>query len=69
MSEQAIPSDGMHYVGCVVHLNSGSTPSWSTHDGGFTSIVEALMTSGGWGTTSHKSLLLNNDHMWIADTN
>lgn len=54
----SIPYDGMRRIACAVQLNSGSVPSWSTHSGGFTRILEMLVTAGGWGTTSAASICL-----------
>ena len=53
-----IPYRGMHRINLAVQLNSGSKPSWSTHDSGFTCDIDVLATAGGWGTTSAYSICL-----------
>jgi len=51
---------GFHRLKCSVELNSGSKPSWSTHDCGFTANLELLVTRAGWGTTVGETLVLHN---------
>ena len=64
-----LPASGFRRMSCVVHLNSGTVPSWSTHSSGFTAVVELLATAGGWGTTSARTILLQNNQGFISDTN
>lgn len=47
----ALPYDGLHLVKLSVQLNSGSKPTWSTHQNGFSVNLCVLATAGGWGTT------------------
>lgn len=56
-----IPYDGYRHVAVNVQLNSGSKPSWSTHDGGFTCNISVRMKAGGWGTVDANTL------GWIDD--
>ena len=56
-----MPYDGYRHVAVNVQLNSGSKPSWSTHDGGFTCNVSVRMKAGGWGTVDANTL------GWIDD--
>lgn len=65
----SIPFNGLRHLKCNVQLNSGSKPSWSTHDSGFTAVVDILEESFGWGTTSKKGIVLTNDQMFINDSN
>ena len=47
VSMNTIPYSGLHHIKCNVQLNSGSKPSWSTHDGGFTVNLDLLVTASG----------------------
>lgn len=60
---------GLRHLKCNVQLNSGSKPSWSTHNSGFTAVVDILEEAYGWGTTSKKGIVLTNDQMFINDSN
>lgn len=60
---------GLRHLKCNVQLNSGSKPSWSTHNSGFTAVVDILEEAYGWGTTSKKGIILTNDQMFINDSN
>ena len=64
-----IPYNGLIRFKCNVQLNSGSKPSWSTHSGGFTAVVDILYESSGWGTTCMQGMVLVNDQLWINDSN
>lgn len=66
VSMNTIPYSGLHHIKCNVQLNSGSKPSWSTHDGGFTVNLDLLVTAYGWGTTHMNSICLNNDSGWVT---
>lgn len=63
----AIQYNGLRHFKCSVHLNSGSKPSWSTHSGGFTAVVDILEEASGWGTTGMLGEVLINDQRFIAD--
>lgn len=63
----SIPYKGLKRFKCNVQLNSGSKPSWSTHSGGFTAVVDILEESSGWGTTGMLGEVLINDQRFIAD--
>lgn len=65
----SIPYNELRHFKCSVQLNSGSKPSWSTHNSGFTAVVDILEESSGWGTTSKKGIVLTNDQMFINDSN
>ena len=64
-----IPYNGLRRFKCNVQLNSGSRPSWSTHSGGFTAVVDILEESSGWGITTMLGMVLVNDQYWINDYN
>lgn len=65
----SVPYNGLRRFKCNVQLNSGSKPSWSTHSGGFTAVVDILYESSGWGTTCMQGMVLVNDQIWINDYN
>ena len=52
----SIASTGYHLHEVNVQLNSGSKPSWSTHDGGFTCNLSCRMKAYGWGTVDSSTL-------------
>lgn len=58
----SIPSNGYHKIKVSVHLNSGTKPSWATHDSGFTTNVELYTTAYGWGTTHGETIVLNDSY-------
>ena len=63
----AIPSTGMHHIKLHVHLDSGTKPSWSTHDRGFSCNMDLRVKAAGWGTTMHHSICLEYDCLWCQD--
>ena len=58
----SIPSNGYHKIKVSVHLNSGTKPSWATHNSGFTTNVELYTTAYGWGTTRGETIILNDSY-------
>lgn len=58
----SIPANGYHKIKVSVHLNSGTKPSWATHDSGFTTNVELYTTAYGWGTTHGETIVLNDSY-------
>lgn len=60
----AIPHYGLKRIACQTELNSGTKPSWSTHNKGFTAIVDLLVTGSYHGETSGKSMLLTKDFLF-----
>ena len=64
-----VPYNGLRHFKCSVQLNSGSKPNWSTHNSGFTAVVDILEESGGWGTTNMQGIVLTNDQTFINDSN
>lgn len=58
----SIPANGYHKIKVSVHLNSGTKPSWATHDSGFTTNVELYTTASGWGITHGETIVLNDSY-------
>lgn len=54
----SMPKSGMHRLKLAVELNSGTKPSWSTHNSGFSCNLDLLNEPGGWGTTAGKGIIL-----------
>ena len=69
MTGTGIPNKGLRRFKCNVQLNSGSKPSWSTHSGGFTAVVDIFEEASGWGTTTMQGMVLVNDQCYINDSN
>lgn len=66
VSTNTIPYSGLRHIKCNVQLNSGTKPSWSTHGAGFTVNLDMLVTACGWGTTSARSIVLDNSYGFIT---
>lgn len=58
----SIPANGYHKIKVSVHLNSGTKPSWATHNSGFTTNVELYTTAYGWGATQGETIILNDSY-------
>lgn len=58
----SIPANGYHKIKVSVHLNSGTKPSWATHNSGFTTNVELYTTAYGWGRTQGETIILNDSY-------
>lgn len=58
----SIPANGYHKIKVSVHLNSGTKPSWATHNSGFTTNVELYTTAYGGGTTHGETIVLNDSY-------
>lgn len=69
VSMNGIPYNGLRHIKCNVQLNSGTKPSWSTHNAGFTVNLDMLVTSAGWGTTSARSIVLDNSYQFVSSGN
>lgn len=69
VSMNYIPYNGLRHIKCNVQLNSGTKPSWSTHNAGFTVNLDMLVTSAGWGTTSARSIVLDNSYQFVSSGN
>lgn len=66
VSMNYIPYTGLHHIKCNIQLNSGTKPSWSTHNAGFTVNLDMLVTASGWGTTSARSIVLDNSYEFVT---
>lgn len=66
VSMNYIPYTGLHHIKCNIQLNSGTKPSWSTHSAGFTVNLDMLVTASGWGTTSARSIVLDNSYEYVT---
>lgn len=53
---------GYSRIICYVQLNSGTKPSWSTHNSGFTCNLDVLVKAGGQGITNAGTIVL--DYAW-----
>ena len=49
---------GFNHIVVDVQLDSGTKPSWSTHDGGFSCYMDILAISAGWGTITPLTICL-----------
>lgn len=58
----SLPSGGYHKIKVSVQLNSGTKPSWATHNDGFTTNVELYTTAFGWGATHGETIILNDSY-------
>lgn len=61
-----LPRFGYNKIKVSVQLNSGTTPSWSTHAAGFTVNVELYTTQSGWGTTGSETIVLNDSYSFAT---
>lgn len=62
-----IPGGGLHHIKCNVQLDGMSKPSWSTHNSGFTANLDMLVTAAGQGTTSARSICLDNSYQFTTE--
>lgn len=49
-----------------VHLNSGTKPSWSLHNSGFSCHFDILTNPSGWGSSEVTRIILKNDVAWAT---
>ena len=59
--------DKIQNIRVSVQLNSGTKPSWSTHDGGFSVDFEVQDQACGWGTTHAYCVKYIDDCNWVTD--
>lgn len=62
------PDNGFSRIKLSVQLNSGTVPTWSTHDGGFTCSLDLLATSIGCGRANGNTIILDHSYLW-AESN
>ena len=58
----SLPSKGLRRIKLAVQLDSGTKPTWTTHDNGFTSNIDVMMLANGWGTTTNRYMILQDDY-------
>lgn len=61
-----LPSFGYNKIKVSVQLNSGTVPSWSTHESGFTCNMELYVTANGWGTTGGETIVLASSYSFAS---
>lgn len=54
-----LSTDDWTEIDCYVSLDSGTKPSWSSHNSGFTCHLHLLAMGSGWGATSGQTLVLD----------
>lgn len=62
----SLPANGLNRIKLAVQLNSSTRPSWSTHNGGFTSNIDVEIIQAGWGTVNPFRYLLRQDDYGFA---
>ena len=62
-------SKSMSRIACIVQLDSNSNPSWSTHQSGFTAILDLMTTGSNWGVADPVCIILNHQWKWTDGTN
>lgn len=62
VTSDRLPYRGFNHMKLAVHLNSGTKPSWSTHNDGFGVILDVLATAHGWGTIANRTVILQSDY-------
>ena len=65
-ANETIPVGGMHRVMTAVQLNSGTKPSWSTHNNGFSLVIDVISLAKGWGTTDGQTVILKSGY-WFSN--
>lgn len=60
-----LPSVGVARICVDVQLNSGTRPSWSTHNGGFSVTLDFEMQKSGWGTTPGRAVIYADNCLWV----
>lgn len=58
---------GYHRIKCNVTLNSGTCPSWSTHNSGFSCNLELLAVMGQWGSAVANTIVLDYTYSQCTD--
>lgn len=58
---------GYRRIKCNVTLNSGTHPSWSSHDGGFSCNLELLAVMGQWGSAVANTIVLDYTYSQCTD--
>ena len=61
-----LPADARSTIEVCVALNSGTKPSWSTHNAGFSVNLDIQTQASGWGTNNINTLIYNDTCSWIT---
>lgn len=61
-----LPSDGLARIKVYVQLNSGTKPSWSTHNNGFSVDLDLETQKKGWGTTKGLTLIYADNYNFCS---
>lgn len=61
-----LPSDGLARIKVYVQLNSGTKPSWSTHNNGFSVDLDLETQRKGWGTTKGLTLIYADNYNFCS---
>ena len=56
----------MYRIEVIVGLNSGTKPSWSTHNGGFSVCFIEEVNGCGWGTSPVNRTILTDSYRWAS---
>ncbi|SEQ46108.1 Putative phage tail protein [Treponema bryantii] len=64
-----LSTDDWTEIDCYVSLDSGTKPSWSSHNSGFTCHLHLLAMGAGWGTTSAQTLVLDRQYGFTTVNN
>ena len=59
-----LSTNGFSRIKVAVQLDSGTKPTWSTHDRGFTCNMDLLVVANGWGVTRAQTIALDYSYLW-----
>ena len=62
----ALPNTGAVRIAVSVQLNSGTKPTWSTHNSGFSVDLDIQTQCNGWGTTVGKTLIFLDNYKFCS---
>lgn len=62
----ALPNTGAVRIAVSVQLNSGTKPTWSTHNRGFSVDLDIQTQCSGWGTTVGKTLIFLDNYNFCS---
>lgn len=64
---EPLTRNGLVRIKLSVQLNSGTRPTWSTHETGFSCNLDLLALSSGWGTTKAETIVLDQSYAWTEN--
>lgn len=62
----ALPYNERTTIEISVALNSGTKPTWSTHNNGFSVNLDIQTQASGWGTNKTNTLIYNDQYSWCV---